>query len=81
MSTPYGEIRIKVGEQAGEELNAAPEFEDCRAAAERCQAPLKIVQQAAIAAYVERMRSPQAPSDPSMTSAANRTQPGGNSGL
>jgi uncharacterized protein (TIGR00299 family) protein len=81
VSTPYGEIRIKVGEQAGEELNAAPEFEDCRAAAERCQAPLKIVQQAAIAAYVERMRSPQAPSDPSMTSAANRTQPGGNSGL
>jgi len=49
--TPYGEIRIKVGSQAGEELNAAPEFEDCRAAAQIHNVPLKLVQQAAIAAY------------------------------
>jgi len=49
--TPYGEIRIKVGSQAGEELNAAPEFEDCRAAAQIHNVPVKLVQQAAIAAY------------------------------
>jgi len=54
--TAYGEIRIKVGEQDGEEWNAAPEFEDCRAAAERCGVPLKRVQQAAVAAY-ERERA------------------------
>ncbi len=81
VSTPYGEIRIKVGEQAGEELNAAPEFEDCRAAAERCQSPLKLVQQAAIAAYVQRRRTTQAPGDPGVASCANQTKPGDTPGL
>ncbi len=51
VQTPYGEIRIKVGMLADEEMNAAPEFEDCRAAAVRFHVPLKQVQQAAIAAY------------------------------
>lgn len=49
--TPYGDIRIKVGSQDGAELNAAPEFEDCRAAALQHSVPVKLVQQAAIAAY------------------------------
>jgi pyridinium-3,5-bisthiocarboxylic acid mononucleotide nickel chelatase len=49
--TPYGEIRIKLGSRNGEVLNAAPEFEDCRAAAAKHNVPLKLVQQAAIAAY------------------------------
>ncbi len=49
--TQYGEIRIKVGSRAGEEWNAAPEFEDCRAAALKFNVPVKQVQQAAIAAY------------------------------
>jgi uncharacterized protein (TIGR00299 family) protein len=49
--TPYGEIRIKLGSRDGEVFNAAPEFEDCRAAAAKHNAPLKLVQQAAIAAY------------------------------
>lgn len=52
VSTPYGNIRIKVGSYAGEILNAAPEFEDCRSAAERHQTAVKQVQQAAIAAYL-----------------------------
>jgi uncharacterized protein (TIGR00299 family) protein len=51
VQTLYGEIRIKIGLLAGEELNAAPEFEDCRAAAVQYNVPLKLVQQAAIAAY------------------------------
>ncbi|HSU18558.1 MAG TPA: LarC family nickel insertion protein, partial [Acidobacteriaceae bacterium] len=51
VETPYGTIRMKVGAQNGDELNAAPEFEDCRAAAERHGVALKQVQQAAIAAY------------------------------
>jgi uncharacterized protein (TIGR00299 family) protein len=52
VQTPFGPIRIKIGSSAGEERNAAPEFEDCRAAAARHTIPLKQVQQAAIAAYL-----------------------------
>jgi uncharacterized protein (TIGR00299 family) protein len=51
VATKYGDIRVKVGSLAGEELNAAPEFEDCRAAAAQHQVPVKEVQAAAIAAY------------------------------
>src|SRR5262249_52421176 len=35
VSTPYGPVRVKLGRRQGLLLNAAPEFEDCRAAAER----------------------------------------------
>ena len=51
VATAYGEIRVKVGSSSGEVMNAAPEFEDCRAAAVRCEVAVKQVQQAAIAAY------------------------------
>lgn len=51
VSTPYGEIRMKIGLRGGEELNAAPEFEDCRAAAQRYGVPVKQVMQSAVAAY------------------------------
>jgi uncharacterized protein (DUF111 family) len=54
--TPYGDIRMKIGTLAGEELNAAPEFEDCRAAASQHSIPIKQVQQAAIAAYLQSQR-------------------------
>jgi uncharacterized protein (TIGR00299 family) protein len=51
VDTPYGPIRIKIGALEQQEYNAAPEFEDCRAAAAKHNVPLKLVQQAAIAAY------------------------------
>ncbi len=51
VETQYGEIRMKVGSLGGEVMNAAPEYEDCRAAAGLHSVPLKQVQQAAIAAY------------------------------
>ncbi|MEO8736014.1 MAG: nickel pincer cofactor biosynthesis protein LarC [Edaphobacter sp.] len=51
VSTPYGDIRIKVGSLAKEALNANPEFEDCRIAAATHNVPLKQVIQSAIAAY------------------------------
>ncbi len=57
VQTAYGEIRVKVGTLDGEVMNAAPEFEDCRAAAVRCDVPLKRVQQAAIAAYAAESES------------------------
>jgi uncharacterized protein (DUF111 family) len=51
VQTQYGEIRMKVGSLNGEELNAVPEFEDCRKAALAHTVPVKKVQQAAVAAY------------------------------
>jgi pyridinium-3,5-bisthiocarboxylic acid mononucleotide nickel chelatase len=51
VTTLYGNIRMKIGVRDGEELNAAPEFEDCRAAAQKYGVAVKQVMQAAIAAY------------------------------
>ena len=51
VSTPYGDLRIKIGTDNGEERVIAPEFEDCRAAATQHKIPLKLVQQAALAAF------------------------------
>lgn len=51
VDTPYGSIRVKTGTRNGETLNANPEFEDCRQAAEQGGVPLKRVQAAAMAAY------------------------------
>lgn len=56
VSTEYGEIRMKVGSLAGKEMNAAPEFEDCKTIAQQHGVALKQVQQAAIAAYREKPR-------------------------
>jgi pyridinium-3,5-bisthiocarboxylic acid mononucleotide nickel chelatase len=52
VATQYGEIRMKIGTRAGVEVNAAPEFEDCRRAAAEHNVAVKSVQQAAIAAYL-----------------------------
>lgn len=51
VATPYGEIRIKIGSWGEEEMSAAPEYEDCRLAAEAHKVPLKAVYQAALVAY------------------------------
>jgi hypothetical protein len=51
VATPYGSIRVKVGLIDGEELKASPEYEDCRAAAERHRVPLAKVVEAARQAY------------------------------
>ena len=53
VATAYGPIRIKLGLLRGQVLNAAPEFEDCRAAADAQNRPVKEVYQAAIAAWNE----------------------------
>ncbi len=63
VTTPYGEIRIKIGTREGEVFNAAPEFEDCRTAAAKHNVPVKQVIQAATAAYLKNPTSqPGAPS-------------------
>jgi pyridinium-3,5-bisthiocarboxylic acid mononucleotide nickel chelatase len=48
--TPYGEIRVKVA-RWGEDEKAAPEYEDCRRAAELHGVPLQQVYQAALRVY------------------------------
>ena len=53
VETPYGPIRVKAAHDARsrEQRNVAPEFDDCKVAAERAHVPLKLVQQAALASY------------------------------
>ncbi len=48
--TPYGDIRVKMGKRDGQVLTAAPEYEDCAAAADRAGVALKDVYAAAMAA-------------------------------
>src|SRR6185295_6122078 len=51
VATRYGDIRVKVGLIDGEELKASPEYEDCRAAAEKHGVALSKVVEAAREAY------------------------------
>lgn len=51
VSTPYGDIAVKLGLLDGTILQAAPEFEACRAAADDAGKPLRVVYQAAIQAH------------------------------
>jgi uncharacterized protein (TIGR00299 family) protein len=52
VTTPYGDIRIKIASRNGEPYNAAPEFEDCRAAAQKHNVPVKQVIQTALSAHL-----------------------------
>ena len=60
VQTAFGPIRMKIGSLSGEELNAAPEFEDCRTAANHHNVAIKLVQQAAITTYRTK-QPPQLP--------------------
>jgi pyridinium-3,5-bisthiocarboxylic acid mononucleotide nickel chelatase len=51
VQTEWGEIKIKIGLLNGIEVNAAPEYEDCRRCAEEYSVPLKVVMQTALAIY------------------------------
>jgi uncharacterized protein (TIGR00299 family) protein len=54
VDTQYGPVRFKIASRGGEELNAAPEFDDCvRLAAER-GVSIKAVQAAAIKARLDK---------------------------
>ncbi len=53
VETQFGRIRIKIASAAGEILNAMPEYEDCRRAAREHAVALRVVMEAALAAYGE----------------------------
>lgn len=49
--TPHGEVTVKVGRLDGKVVQAAPEYESCKALAERAQVPVKKVFEAALRAF------------------------------
>jgi uncharacterized protein (TIGR00299 family) protein len=51
VATAWGEVRIKLGLRQGREVQAAPEFEDCRRIAEAHSVPVKQVIETALQAY------------------------------
>src|SRR5215469_16617599 len=53
VTTPYGALAIKLGILRGEVIQVAPEFEDCRKAAEKAGVPIKTVYDAALQAYYQ----------------------------
>jgi uncharacterized protein (TIGR00299 family) protein len=50
VQTPFGKVTVKVGMLDGKVIQAAPEYESCKQAAERAGVPLKAVYEAAIKA-------------------------------
>ena len=49
--TPFGPVRLKLGELGGEVVHVAPEYEDCRSLAEQAGVPLRVVIRAAMAEW------------------------------
>jgi uncharacterized protein (TIGR00299 family) protein len=47
VTTPFGQVGVKVARSAGKVLNVAPEYADCKAIAREQGVPLKLVYQAA----------------------------------
>ena len=53
VTTPYGEIAVKIGTLGGKTLQQSPEFSSCAKAAERHGIPVRLVHQAALAALMK----------------------------
>ena len=64
VTTPWGEVRVKIGSLDGVVCNAAPEFEDCRRLAAGHNVPLKQVMQEAMRSYFSRQDHVVAPVPP-----------------
>jgi pyridinium-3,5-bisthiocarboxylic acid mononucleotide nickel chelatase len=54
VQTPWGEVRMKIGNLNGSVTNYAPEYEDCRRIASEHGVPLKSVMQEAIRVYLDQ---------------------------
>jgi uncharacterized protein (DUF111 family) len=53
VETRYGRVAIKVAEEGGQLVNAAPEYEACRRIARERGVPVKLVYMAALGAYLQ----------------------------
>jgi uncharacterized protein (TIGR00299 family) protein len=51
VATPYGPVTLKLGKLDGQTLHATPEYEACKSLAEKAGVPLKVVFEAAVAAF------------------------------
>ena len=69
VETRYGSVPIKLGILRSEVIQAAPEFEACREAAERANVPLKLVYDAALESYYQTISMPDAKPLSQITSA------------
>jgi uncharacterized protein (TIGR00299 family) protein len=56
VETDWGPVRIKIGSMNGTIANCAPEYEDCRAVAEKHHVPLKTVIQESLQQYLRTRR-------------------------
>ena len=54
VTTPWGEVRMKIANMNGSVSHYAPEYEDCRRIAVEHRVPLKTVMQEAIRLYLDR---------------------------
>ena len=54
VTTPWGEVRMKIANMNGSVSHYAPEYEDCRRIAVEYHVPLKTVMQEAIRLYLDR---------------------------
>jgi len=54
VETEYGKVNIKVSRLAGDIVNFTPEYEDCARLARERNVPLKMVQAAAVAGYLNK---------------------------
>jgi pyridinium-3,5-bisthiocarboxylic acid mononucleotide nickel chelatase len=54
VETEYGEVNVKVSRLAGDVVNFTPEYEDCARLARERNVPVKKVQAAAVAAYLNK---------------------------
>jgi uncharacterized protein (DUF111 family) len=50
VKTPFGEVAVKLGRLDGQLIQAAPEFESCKALAQQKNVPVKEVYEEAIRA-------------------------------
>ncbi|MFZ0772352.1 MAG: nickel pincer cofactor biosynthesis protein LarC [Candidatus Sulfotelmatobacter sp.] len=64
VSTPWGEVRIKIASMNGTVTNYAPEYEDCRRIAAEHRVPLKTVMGEAVEAYMQSRGKEKAGSSP-----------------
>jgi uncharacterized protein (DUF111 family) len=53
VTTPFGDVRIKVARRDGEVLNASPEFDDCVRLAEQARVSVKEIQAVATKAWLD----------------------------
>jgi uncharacterized protein (TIGR00299 family) protein len=56
VSTPYGDVRVKLSRDEGRVLHASPEFDDCRKLAEEKNVPLHEVMEQAMFRFGEQQR-------------------------